>query len=209
MVRVKEVAAGIKKDDVKGKLIILGFAFSRGQKQNGVIDWSFVTKCSCGHIGVVLANALKFHNTSSCFSCSQTVHGDHGKRLHYIWYAMVARCGKRKSYKYISVCEEWKKYINFRDWALANGYEDYLTLDRFPNQAGNYEPSNCRWTTVLEQNNNKWNNRILTAFGEKKTVVNWARDQRCRVHVGTLYARIEKFDAVPELAISTPAKKGR
>ena len=55
----------------------------------------------------------------------------------------------------ITVCEEWlDDFTKFRDWALSNGYEDNLTLDRI-NSNKNYCPDNCRWATFKEQANNR------------------------------------------------------
>ena len=54
----------------------------------------------------------------------------------------------------ITVCEEWQKFIPFYEWAIKNGYEKGLTLDRINND-GNYEPCNCRFTTYSVQNSNK------------------------------------------------------
>ena len=48
---------------------------------------------------------------------------------------------------------EWENYVNFRDWALKNGYADDLTIERV-DVNGNYEPSNCRWITKGEQSRN-------------------------------------------------------
>lgn len=51
----------------------------------------------------------------------------------------------------IRVCEDWKEFKNFYKWAMENGYEEHLTIDRI-DPDGNYEPSNCRWSTYQEQN---------------------------------------------------------
>ena len=85
-----------------------------------------------------------------------------GERLDNIYRGMKQRCyySKHRAYaiyggRGITICDEWKKSSKpFFEWALANGYEDHLTLDRIdPN--GNYEPSNCRWVTVREQSYNR------------------------------------------------------
>lgn len=125
-------------------------------------------ECECGNTTRVVANSLRKGLTKSC-GClrkevckeTHTKHGEHGTRLYTIWQDMLLRCNYSGAtgYEYyggrgIKVCDEWSKdYIPFRDWAKANGYKDYLTLDRINND-GNYEPSNCRWATYKEQNNN-------------------------------------------------------
>ena len=84
------------------------------------------------------------------------------KRLDNIYRGMKQRCyyPKHTAYKRyggrgITVCEEWKNSSkSFFEWALANGYEEHLTLDRIKND-GNYEPSNCRWITAREQAYNR------------------------------------------------------
>ena len=92
-------------------------------------------------------------------------HGDKGTRLYTIWCNMKARCNNKKNPVYggkgISVCNEWaNSYTVFKDWAIAEGYNDTLTIDRI-NSNLNYEPSNCRWVGRKIQNNNTRRNIIV------------------------------------------------
>jgi hypothetical protein len=84
--------------------------------------------------------------------------GNDRLRLYKIWAGMKNRCSRKSQcvpYKYygsrgISVCPEWRtSYQAFRSWALANGYQENLVIDRKDNN-GNYEPSNCQWITRSE-----------------------------------------------------------
>ena len=106
-------------------------------------------------------------------------HGMSHTRLHNIWVTMRQRCEKPRCTAYhkygakgIQVCEEWGSFERFRDWAFANGYEENLTIDRI-DPRGNYEPSNCRWATQKEQQNNRSNNVVLTYKGETHVLVDW------------------------------------
>ena len=120
-------------------------------------------------------------------------------RLHRIHHNMKNRCYNKnfKEYKNyggrgITICSEWldsektkikgthisnisKGLIVFKKWALENGYSDELTLDRIdPN--GNYEPSNCRWVSRKEQNNNRTNNHYITYKGKTQSISKWAEE---------------------------------
>lgn len=79
----------------------------------------------------------------------------------------------------IIVCFEWMDknngFMNFYNWAMQNGYDDTLTLDRI-DVNGNYEPSNCKWSTIKEQNTNTRVNRFITYRGETKTLSQWAEE---------------------------------
>lgn len=148
--------------------------------------------CDCGNRVVVRGYNLKSGGTKSC-GCLQKevaanrfiVHGDTGSRLYVCWQHMIRRCEKESDHAFlnyggrgISVCEEWHKYESFKLWAESSGYADDLTLDRI-NVNGNYEPDNCRWLTLKEQQKNKRTNTYLEFNGEVKTIGEWAREFHC------------------------------
>lgn len=114
------------------------------------------------------------------------VHGDANNkkgrsRLYVIWCHMIERCHTPTSDRYddyggrgIKVCDEWRdNYLAFKKWALSNGYNSKLTIDRVDNE-GDYTPENCKWSTVKEQCNNRRSNHLLTYKGETKTITQWA-----------------------------------
>lgn len=77
--------------------------------------------------------------------------------------------------KGITVCNEWSEsFSTFYEWAMANGYSKGLTLDRI-NSNGNYEPSNCRWVPIADQQRNRSNNVQITIDGETKCLSEWCR----------------------------------
>lgn len=104
---------------------------------------------------------------------------------------MKVRCKRVKGYadKGIKVCDEWNNFINFRDWAIKNGYNDSLSIDRIDNN-GNYEPSNCRWTTFYIQSRNKNCNVFLTYNGKTQIIPDWAKE--LNIHTNTIRARYKK-----------------
>lgn len=148
-----------------GRLEVLDFAFVRAKNSH----WK--CKCDCGNIKNIQLSSLIRGTTISCgcymkeqVSNSVRKHGDHLERLYYIWQGMKRRCSfnnkkKRDNDNYfnrgIKVCDEWlNSYIVFKEWSLLNGYDNSLSIDRINND-GNYEPTNCRWTTPIVQANNR------------------------------------------------------
>lgn len=179
-------------------------------------------KCDCGKELMVNAGNIIRGLSKSCISCSVSAHsgthresdGTGNTRLYRIWKAMKWRCNpKNKTADHqmyyergVRVCSEWQNdYIAFRDWALANGYADNLSIDRYPNLNGGYSPDNCRWATQNEQCRNTKTNHFLEAFGERKTIVEWSEDNRCVPNYSALRRRIT-LGWESEKAISTPMK---
>ena len=99
---------------------------------------------------------------------------DLDRELRIRYKGMMSRCYNKNSWNYkwyggkgITVCDEWRNdFLNFRDWALENGYSKELTLDRIDGEK-DYCPENCRWTTWERQQNNKSNNHIVIINGEQ------------------------------------------
>ena len=92
-------------------------------------------------------------------------HGGCYTRLYHIWSDMKQRCTNRKAHdfkyygaKQIYVIPKWQlSFENFRDWAINNGYDDTLTIDRIDPSEG-YYPQNCQWITLSE--NSKKSNKM-------------------------------------------------
>jgi hypothetical protein len=108
-------------------------------------------------------------------------HGMRHTRIYNIWRSMRQRCSNPNCINYhnyggkgITVCDEWNDSFElFYEWAKKSGYKDGLTLDR-KDADGNYEPSNCRWATQKEQQNNRTNNRLIEFQGETHTLGEWS-----------------------------------
>lgn len=143
-------------------------------------------------------------------------HGETGTRLFRVWSGMWERCTNphHASYKYyggrgISVCVEWSDYLQFKSWAMANGYDPKAprgeyTLDRIDSN-GPYSPCNCRLVSKVEQANNKRNNRSLTVGGETHTVAEWSRISG--IDSATIRARIDRLGWTVERALSVPQRR--
>jgi len=133
-------------------------------------------------------------------------HGFKGTRLYNIWKGIKKRCHNPNSSIFknyggrgIDVCQEWGEFVPFKEWALANGYKDNLSLDRI-NTNGNYEPDNCRWADSRTQNNNRINNRCFVIDGKKLTLAQIAR--LYNISYSTLNSRINRLNWSIEKAIN-------
>lgn len=156
----------------------------RGKNRYGVF------LCACG--SVVERNLSHFrngrlkdcgHSARALSSARATRHGHCASgastKTHEAWHQMKARCLNPAHASYgdygargISVCERWMSFDNFLS-DMGNA-PDGMSLDRYPDNNGNYEPSNCRWATMREQCNNKRNNHILEFNGRRLTISEWS-----------------------------------
>lgn len=145
------------------------------------------------------------------------MHGLRNNKLYHVWRGMLDRTTNKNNKRWgayggkgVKVCPEWESFYTFYDWAKANGYKPDcdLSIDRINND-GDYEPSNCRFATRSQQQNNKCNNRRFVYQGENKTVSQWARDERCKVCFNTLYHRVNVLNWHFATALTTPAMVNR
>lgn len=173
-----------------GKLMALEFAGITNKKTL----WR--CQCDCGNEVIAYATNLKSGHASSCGCLKYPAKKLSNTRIYHIYRGMISRCYKETDGNYaiyggrgITVCDEWlgeDGLFNFKEWADNNGYQNDLTIDRIDTN-GNYEPSNCRWATLIEQANNKRNNIMLTYNGKTKTIPEWSRE--LGVNRGLLYSR--------------------
>ena len=126
-----------------------------------------IYKCGfCGTNFKANTNDINRGDTKSC-GCKKFLSQPHNlsnTKLYVVWGHIKSRTlnPKHKSYndyggRGITICDEWKNdFMSFYNWAILNGYEENkgLSIDRIDND-GNYEPSNCRWTTRTIQSRNQ------------------------------------------------------
>ena len=176
----------------------------------------WLCQCDCGNQIIVRGGTLRSGQQKSCGCYNKELqanfkgrykHGGKDTRLYTIWKVMRQRCFNPHTTNYknyggrgITICEEWNDFSRFREWALNNGYADNLSIDRI-NVDGNYEPQNCRWSTVVEQARNKRNTMMIYYKGKPTSVRQVAEE--VGIEYGTLRGRIIRGWSV-DRAINTP-----
>lgn len=163
---------------VFGKLTVV----CRSGKNNSD-SWLWECLCECGGTALTTSSKLKSGHTRSC-GCilANYKDGRSSSPVHKAYMGMHTRCDKENYHQYeayggrgITICDEWRSdFWAFHHWALTNGWEEGLTLDRV-DVDGNYEPSNCRWATVAEQNDNRRNTLYLEYEGKRVTASKFSR----------------------------------
>lgn len=159
-----------------GKLTVIKKSSQIGEP----VKWECL--CDCGNTTFVTTRNLKKGNTKSC-GCLKLKHGLTQTRIYRIWKDMKQRCYNPNNKFYnnyggrgIKICNEWYNDVNvFYNWAVNNGYNDSLEIDRINNNCG-YSPENCRWITHQEQQYNKRSNRLVEYNGELKPLMTWVKE---------------------------------
>jgi hypothetical protein len=131
----------------------------------------------------------------ACQNAQGWKHGLTHTTEHKIWISMRARCrtakpnrGEFRNYiaRGITVCERWQTFTNFLA-DMGRRPSPKHTIER-RNNNGNYEPSNCYWATMVEQGNNRRDNKLIEFHGEMLTLSRWA--VRLRIKRATLQSRL-------------------
>ena len=214
--------------DKYGRLEVLKFVYSKNYRNY------WLCKCDCGNEKIVSGHNLRCGVTKSCGCLQQeqrkingkkvanytreikhtTTHGQSKTRLYNIWAGMKARCYNPNDINYkdygargIKICEEWfNSFSVFRDWAIANGYADNLTIDRI-DVNGNYCPENCRWATLKEQAKNKRTTRLITYDNKTMCVNEWEKFLNFPIHL--IAKRLKRGWSIEEALTIPVLNKGK
>lgn len=197
-----------------GRLVVLN-----REKNNihGKTMWR--CKCDCGTIKTICRNELVRGDTKSC-GCynndkriernkeTKRIHGLYRTRIHTVWKDMIYRCEKTYIRNYsdyggrgIKVCKEWHDLNAFAKWAYENGYDDTAergkcTIER-RDVNGNYEPSNCYFTNMFEQNSNRRITVKVKYNGDDIPLMKLCKD--ININYTKAYNRIRKGDTIEEV----------
>lgn len=161
-----------------GRLVIVSIA-SCGHNAT-----RFLCKCDCGNIHEAAYSSLMGGSTKSCgclrreaVASKNYKHGYAGTPTHRAWKGMKDRCYNSRSESYenygargITVCSRWRgDFLAFLKDMGPRPF-DKSSIDR-RNNNGNYEPSNCRWSTPMEQNRNNRRNKLDQATADSIRVM--------------------------------------
>lgn len=135
--------------------------------------------------------------------------------LYAVWHGILVRCGVRpgakdhdvKNYieRGISVCEEWRSYANFESWALANGWQRGLQIDRV-DVNGNYEPTNCRFVTASMNQRNRRNTIFVVYNGKRMPLADAYDTADCKINYRIVVHRVSCHKWPVDVALTRPVE---
>ena len=201
------------KIDLTGKIFGRLTVVKEGERRNSRMYW--ICKCKCGNTKEIGACSLRSGHTKSCGCLKKEKSAEKGKnsathrmidtREYSTWSSMKSRCNNKKHTEYhnyggrgIKICKRWNKFENFFE-DMGNRPKN-RSIDR-KNNEGDYYKENCRWSTRVEQANNRRTNRFLIYEGERLNFVQW--QEKLKLKTGTIGDRINAGWST-ERTIETP-----
>lgn len=188
----------IKQGEVFGRLSIIEELDRHNERR------MFSCLCECGTICTAMLYKMRSGATKSCGCLKRSgMHVTHGLTRgevppeYRIWTAIKSRCFNPQATAYIRyggagivMVQAWRDNYEIFFAYVGSRPSSIHSIDRFPNNKGNYEPGNVRWATPIEQANNQCTNIVITLNGRSLTVAQWARELDLNIY--TLYQRVER-----------------
>lgn len=179
--------------------------------RKGCLHRRVYVHCDCGNFASIVFQNIKNGRARSC-GCGRAPHGHStgGKasRTYSTWRSMKMRCLNPNHPGFpqyggrgITICERWVE--SFQSFLEDMGERPAgMTLDRYPDVNGNYEPGNVRWATARDQQNNRRYTVVIEHNGIRKALTEWAEDRG--ITAESLYKRIHNYGWSAEKALETP-----
>lgn len=189
-----------------------------GVDSSGLTLW--LCRCDCGKEIHRRTNHINKQITKSCGCQNQraTVHGHTGKDsptrlVMKVWRQLIARCIDPKHEHYddyggrgITVCQRWQDSFDAFLEDMGPRPTPKHSINRKDND-GPYAPDNCEWATRTTQARNTRKNVFLEAFGQRKTLSEWAVEYS--IPVGTLRQRLlHGWDGELALTAAVDSRRG-
>lgn len=182
-----------KPKDICGKIVnhLTAVKFSHINKY-GHSCWEY--RCICGKLLVRDSNAVNRGSPKSCGCKKLNLSKDQTRKSLFRTYQnMITRCTRPvhsgfKNYggRGIFICKSWNRFEVFKKWAIKNGFQIGLTIDRINVNKG-YSPFNCRWVTRSYQAMNKRNSIYILYNGVNKSIGEWSKITG--LHTSLIYSR--------------------
>jgi len=174
----------------------------------------FKCRCRCGRIKTVRISNLLHKNAEFCRGCrpgNHLTHGLYGTPEYRCWRAMRDRCLNPKAPAYpdyggrgIKIVKKWDDFLVFLA-DVGSRPSPQHTLDRFPDNDGDYRPGNIRWATQKEQCNNTRKTVRIKFKDQVRSVSEWA--DLLKIDRVTLWVRLFKYGWSVERALTEEVQK--
>ena len=173
----------------------------QGKTDNGGTRW--ILKCRCGNTVERAQRHLKVAKSCGCTKTGPRYHGRTNTKVYRAWCGIIKRCKDHPDYhgRGIKVCDRWKSFQNFYE-DMGDPPTPNHSLDRYPDNNGNYKPGNVRWATPQQQARNRRSNVALTFNGETLLLEDWIK--RSGIPRMTFWNRLNTLHWPIEKALFSP-----